>query len=47
MRGYPDLEGLEKLYSEDITEAIIEKETQESLTFQAFLLYVFAVMLLL
>ena len=47
MRGYPDLENLERIYSEDITEAIIETETQESLTFQAFLLYVFAVMLLL
>ena len=47
MRGYPDQEGLERAWSEDITEAIIGKETQESLTFQAFLLYVFAVMLLL
>lgn len=47
MRGYPDIEGLERVYSEDITESIIGKETQESLTFQAFLLYVFAVMLLL
>ena len=47
MRGYPDLEGLERVYHEDITESIIGKETQESLTFQAFLLYVFAVMLLL
>ena len=47
MKGYPDTEGLEKIHSEDITEGIIGKETQESLTFQAFLLYVFAVMLLL
>ena len=47
MRGYPELEDLERVYSEDITEGIIGKETQESLTFQAFLLYVFAVMLLL
>ena len=47
MRGYPKLEDLERVYSEDITEGIIGKETQESLTFQAFLLYVFAVMLLL
>ena len=47
MRGYPDLADLERISSEDITEGIIGKETQESLTFQAFLLYVFAVMLLL
>ena len=47
MRGYPDMENLQRIYSEDITEGIIGKETQESLTFQAFLLYVFAVMLLL
>ena len=47
MRGYPDQENLQRIYSEDITEGIIGKETQESLTFQAFLLYVFAVMLLL
>ena len=47
MRGYPDANGLKEVFSEDITEGIIGKETQESLTFQAFLLYVFAVMLLL
>jgi uncharacterized membrane protein YphA (DoxX/SURF4 family) len=47
MRGYPDIADLERISSEDITEGIIGKETQESLTFQAFLLYVFAVMLLL
>ena len=47
MRGYPDLTELENIYSEDVIEGIIGKETQESLTFQAFLLYVFAVMLLL
>ena len=47
MRGYPEIEDLDRIYSEDITEGIIGKETQESLTFQAFLLYVFAVMLLL
>ena len=47
MRGYPDRDGLREVFSEDITEGIIGKETQESLTFQAFLLYVFAVMLLL
>ena len=47
MRGYPEIADLGRIYSEDITEGIIGKETQESLTFQAFLLYVFAVMLLL
>ena len=47
MRGYPEIADLDRIYSEDITEGIIGKETQESLTFQAFLLYVFAVMLLL
>ena len=47
MRGYPEIEDLDRIHSEDITEGIIGKETQESLTFQAFLLYVFAVMLLL
>ena len=47
MRGYPDINALERISKEDITEGIIEKETQESLTFQAFLLYIFAIMLLL
>ena len=47
MRGYPGIDDLDRIYSEDLTEGIIGKETQESLTFQAFLLYVFAVMLLL
>jgi hypothetical protein len=47
MRGYPDQEELDKTLSEDITEGIIGKETQESLTFQAFLLYIFAILLLL
>jgi uncharacterized membrane protein YphA (DoxX/SURF4 family) len=47
IKGYPDTDGLERVYSEDITESIIGKQTQESMTFQAFLLYVFAVMLLL
>ena len=47
MRGYPDIADLERISSEDITEGIIGEETQESLTIQAFLLYVFAVMLLL
>ena len=47
MNGYPEIDDLERIYSENLTEGIIGKETQESLTFQAFLLYVFAVMLLL
>ena len=47
MKGHPDIDDLDRVYSEDLTEGIIGKETQESLTFQAFLLYVFAVMLLL
>ena len=47
VKGYPEIDDLERIYSEDLTEGIIGKETQESLTFQAFLLYVFAVMLLL
>ena len=45
--GYPDSEDLIRIHSEDITEGIIGKETQESLTFQAFLLYIFAILLLL
>ena len=44
---YPDREELSRIHSEDITEGIIGKETQESLTFQAFLLYLFAILLLL
>ena len=46
-RSYPDVSELEELSDEDMTEAIIKHDTNNSLTFQAFLLYVFAVMLLL
>ena len=46
-RSYPDSTELEALSNEDMTETIIRHDTNSSLTFQAFLLYVFAVMLLL
>lgn len=45
--SYPDASDLEALSHEDMTETIIRHDTNSSLTFQAFLLYVFAVMLLL
>ena len=43
----PDLKELRKISSEDVTETIIGQNTKGSLGFQGFLLYVFAVMLLL
>ena len=43
----PDLKELKKISSEDVTETIIGQNTKGSLGFQGFLLYVFAVMLLL
>ena len=46
-RSAPEKQELEDLINEDMTEAIIRHDTHSSLTFQAFLLYVFAVMLLL
>ena len=46
-RAVPDLDKLIELYGEDETETIIEQDTKGSLGFQGFLLYVFAVMLLL
>ena len=46
-RGAPDFEGLLEIASEDETETIIYHDTKGSLGFQGFLLYVFAVMLLL
>lgn len=46
-RAAPDLEQLKQLQTEAETETMIGHSTQSSLTFQAFLLYVFAVMLLL
>lgn len=46
-RGLPDLAGLHEIFNEDETETFIYHETKGSLGFQGFLLYVFAVMLLL
>lgn len=46
-RALPDEEQMEEALGSDVTEAIIEKSTRGSLAFQGFLLYVFAVMLLL
>ena len=46
-RALPDMKNLEKLVEADETEALIERSTNGDLTFQGFLLYVFAVMLLL
>ena len=46
-RALPDMKSLEELAGADETEALIERSTNGDLTFQGFLLYVFAVMLLL
>ena len=46
-RALPDRKNLEELVEADETEALIERSTNGDLTFQGFLLYVFAVMLLL
>ena len=46
-RALPDMKSLEELAEADETEALIERSTNGDLTFQGFLLYVFAVMLLL
>ena len=46
-RALPDVTELEELHSGDDTELIIGNDTSADLAFQAFLLYVFAVMLLL
>ena len=43
----PSLESLEEIHDEDETETVIEHDTKGSLGFQGFLLYVFAVMMLL
>ena len=45
--GLPDKSELERISSSDPTEVLIEHENKGSLGFQGFLLYVFAVMLLL
>ena len=47
IRSYPNISELETLSDEDMTETTTRHDTNSSLTFQAFLLYVFAVMLLL
>lgn len=46
-RSLPDLNGLTEAYTADETETFIYHNTKGSLGFQGFLLYVFAVMLLL
>lgn len=46
-RALPDEDQMRADINGDVTEAIIEKSTKGSLAFQGFLLYVFAVMLLL
>ncbi len=46
-RARPDLEGLIEMHEDDETETVIYHDTKGSLGFQGFLLYVFAVMLLL
>lgn len=46
-RTMPDLAELEEIRDWDITETIIDENTKGSLGFQGFLLYVFAVLLLL
>ena len=46
-RSLPDSTQLKELYEGDDTETLIGQSSQGSLTFQGFLLYVFAVMLLL
>ncbi|MBR5836325.1 MAG: hypothetical protein IKY66_09225 [Bacteroidales bacterium] len=46
-RSLPDMDNLNKLFQEDETETVIYHDTKGSLGFQGFLLYVFAVMLLL
>ncbi|MBE6231135.1 MAG: DoxX family membrane protein [Bacteroidales bacterium] len=46
-RSLPDRKELKELYEGDATETIIGHSSQSSLIFQSFLLYVFAVMLLL
>ena len=46
-RALPNVEKLQEIYNDDVTETIIYHDTKGSLGFQGFLLYVFAVMLLL
>lgn len=46
-RSRPDMEQLREIYAGDDTEVIIDADSKGRLAFQGFLLYVFAVMLLL
>lgn len=46
-KALPDAEELTMLSKEDSTETFIGRDTRSNLAFQGFLLYVFAVMLLL
>jgi hypothetical protein len=46
-RAYPEQNEMEQYLKNDATEAILENDAEGSLIFQGFLLYVFAVMLLL
>lgn len=46
-RAAPDLDGFNKVYDSDDLETEIDNTTAGSLTYQGFLLYVFAIMLLL
>lgn len=46
-KARPDMEELQEIYSGDDTEVIIDADSKGRLAFQGFLLYVFAVMLLL
>lgn len=46
-RGYPDLDDLKDYINENRTEAVLTNDAEGSLIFQGFLLYVFAIMLLL
>lgn len=46
-RALPDSAQMKEALSNDVTETVIDKSTRGSLAFQGFLLYVFAVMLLL
>ena len=46
-RNIPNADELSEIFNGDDTETIIEKDTRGSLAFQGFLLYVFAIMLLL
>ena len=46
-RQLPDRQALEELAETDVTESLLSEDNSHRVKFQAFLLYVFAVMLLL